>query len=135
MPIYEYECQVCNKVHEIMQKFSDKPIKKCPDCGKPVKKLMSLSSFSLKGSGWYTTDYKRAKEKDGEKDGDKDGAKETEKEQAKKELSEPKSDAKPDAKSDATPNAKSDAKSDAKPNAGESVSPKTEKSTQGHKKN
>lgn len=43
-----------------MQKFSDAPLSECPQCQGDVKKLMSLSSFALKGSGWYTTDYKRA---------------------------------------------------------------------------
>jgi predicted nucleic acid-binding Zn ribbon protein len=42
-----------------MQKFSDAPLGACPDCQGPVTKLMSMSSFALKGSGWYTTDYKR----------------------------------------------------------------------------
>lgn len=60
MPMYEYECAACEKVHEVLQKFSDAPLAECPDCGKPVKKLMSRSSFALKGTGWYTTDYKRA---------------------------------------------------------------------------
>jgi putative FmdB family regulatory protein len=61
MPIYEYGCEKCKKVHEVTQKLSDKPLKKCPDCGAAVTKLVSRSSFSLKGGGWYTTDYKRAK--------------------------------------------------------------------------
>ena len=60
MPIYEFECPSCPKIHEVMQKFSAAPMVNCPDCGSPVKKLMSLSSFALKGTGWYTTDYKRA---------------------------------------------------------------------------
>lgn len=60
MPLYEYQCADCKKIHEIMQKFSDAPIQDCPECNGPVTKLMSLSSFSLKGAGWYTTDYKRA---------------------------------------------------------------------------
>ncbi len=59
MPLYEYECSACQKVHEVMQKFSDAPLTNCPECSGPVTKLMSMSSFSLKGSGWYTTDYKR----------------------------------------------------------------------------
>ncbi|MGC9323230.1 MAG: FmdB family zinc ribbon protein [Desulfomonilia bacterium] len=42
-----------------MQKFSDSPLKACPSCGGPVKKLVSRSSFQLKGSGWYLTDYAR----------------------------------------------------------------------------
>ena len=58
MPLYEYECAKCQKVHEVMQKFSDAPLSACPDCGAKVVKLMSLGSFALKGTGWYTTDYK-----------------------------------------------------------------------------
>ncbi len=60
MPIYEYECESCQKVHEITQKFADAPLTQCPDCNSSVRKLISRSSFALKGSGWYTTDYKRA---------------------------------------------------------------------------
>ncbi len=59
MPIYEYECMNCHKIHEVMQKFSDEPLKKCPICGGELKKLISQSSFILKGSGWYVTDYAR----------------------------------------------------------------------------
>ena len=58
MPIYEYRCNDCGKVFEAIQKFSDKPIRKCVHCsGKKVEKLISQSSFVLKGSGWYKTDY------------------------------------------------------------------------------
>ncbi len=57
MPIYEYECSKCGHVHEIMQKISDKPLIKCPLCSGKLQKLISQSSFHLKGSGWYATDY------------------------------------------------------------------------------
>jgi len=58
MPIYEYECKECGEVFEVMQSFSDPPIKKCKVCKKgKVQKLISLSSFQLTGSGWYSTDY------------------------------------------------------------------------------
>lgn len=57
MPIYEYECCDCGQVQEIMQKMSDKPLSKCPHCSGKVQKLISHSSFHLKGSGWYATDY------------------------------------------------------------------------------
>jgi putative FmdB family regulatory protein len=57
MPIYEYECLQCGKSHEIMQKFSDAPLKACPECGGQMKKLISSTSFVLKGGGWYMTDY------------------------------------------------------------------------------
>ena len=57
MPIYEYECQKCKKIHEIWQKMSDPSITKCPDCKGKVERLISASGFALKGSGWYKTDY------------------------------------------------------------------------------
>jgi len=60
MPMYEYQCSSCKKVHEIIQKFSDAPLTECPECGGPMTKLMSASSFALKGTGWYTTDYKKS---------------------------------------------------------------------------
>lgn len=60
MPVYEYECAKCAKVHEVEQRMSDPKLKKCPECKGPVQKLISLSGFALKGSGFYTTDYKRA---------------------------------------------------------------------------
>jgi putative FmdB family regulatory protein len=57
MPIYEYECEKCGVVEEIFQKFSDKPLKKCTHCSGKLHKLISQSSFHLKGTGWYVTDY------------------------------------------------------------------------------
>ncbi len=60
MPIYEYRCPECEKVFEVMQKFSDDPVKTCRFCsGKKVEKLISRSSFVLKGTGWYQSDYAR----------------------------------------------------------------------------
>ncbi len=60
MPIYEYRCPDCEKVFEAMQKFSDDPITECRFCpGTSVERLISRSSFVLKGSGWYQTDYAR----------------------------------------------------------------------------
>jgi putative FmdB family regulatory protein len=57
MPLYEYQCKKCHHRFEKIQKFSDRPIKKCPECGGPVEKLLSASSVQFKGSGWYVTDY------------------------------------------------------------------------------
>lgn len=57
MPIYEYECAKCGEVFEILQKFSDKPLVKCKRCSGKLHKLISHSSFHLKGTGWYVTDY------------------------------------------------------------------------------
>lgn len=58
MPIYEYVCEKCPRIFEVLQKFSDAPIKSCEVCGTLVAKKMSLTQFSLKGTGWYSTDYK-----------------------------------------------------------------------------
>jgi len=57
MPIYEYECEKCGVFEEIFQKFSDKPLKKCSHCSGKLHKLISQSSFHLKCTGWYVTDY------------------------------------------------------------------------------
>ena len=58
MPFYEYECTKCHNQVEILQKISDPPVKKCELCSGKMRKLISQSSFHLKGSGWYVTDYK-----------------------------------------------------------------------------
>lgn len=57
MPIYEYECTKCGNVEEALQKFSDKPLTRCGHCNGKLTKLVSQSTFHLKGSGWYVTDY------------------------------------------------------------------------------
>ncbi len=57
MPIYEYECTECHKVEEVVQKISDKPLEKCSHCSGKVKKIISQSTFHLKGGGWYADDY------------------------------------------------------------------------------
>ena len=57
MPIYEYECSKCGTIDEVLQKFSDKPLTKCKHCSGKLHKLVSQSSFHLKGTGWYITDY------------------------------------------------------------------------------
>ncbi|MDR3568254.1 MAG: zinc ribbon domain-containing protein [Syntrophobacteraceae bacterium] len=57
MPIYEYECLKCGKTTEAMQRFSDAPLSQCGECSGQLRKLISMSTFHLKGSGWYTTDY------------------------------------------------------------------------------
>jgi putative FmdB family regulatory protein len=63
MPFYEYECPHCGYDEEVLQKITDKPLKKCPSCGKNgLRKLISAPVFRLKGSGWYETDFKSDKE-------------------------------------------------------------------------
>ena len=57
MPIYEYECDKCGHHVEVLQKFSDPPLTECEECHSKMKKLISHSTFHLKGTGWYVTDY------------------------------------------------------------------------------
>lgn len=56
MPIYEYSCDECG-TFELSQRITDKPLRRCPTCKGKVRKLISNTSFQLKGSGWYVTDY------------------------------------------------------------------------------
>jgi putative FmdB family regulatory protein len=98
MPFYEYQCKSCGHDLEAMQKISDPPLKKCPQCGKSqLQRLMSAPVFRLKGGGWYETDFKGDKDnqrnladrpeadapKDAAKEGAKDGAQDTGKDAAK----------------------------------------------------
>ncbi|MFZ5758842.1 MAG: FmdB family zinc ribbon protein [Thermodesulfobacteriota bacterium] len=61
MPIYEYECEKCNKVTEAWQSIADEPLTTCPDCHGSLKKLISSSAFHLKGGGWYADGYSSCK--------------------------------------------------------------------------
>ena len=98
MPFYEYECPNCGYRDEVLQTISEKPLKKCPSCGKNgLKKLVSAPVFRLKGSGWYETDFKSDQENKRNLAGaDKDEPK-----------SEAKSDAKPGADSKPAPKSES----------------------------
>jgi putative FmdB family regulatory protein len=112
MPFYEYQCPHCGYDDEVLQKITDKPLTKCPSCGKKgLKKLMSAPVFRLKGSGWYETDFK--------------GDKENKRNLAGQDKDEAKSEAKPETK----PEAKGDTKADAKPEASkpEAAKPDTPK--------
>jgi putative FmdB family regulatory protein len=59
MPLYEYQCTECGKIEEAIQKFSDAPLTTCKHCSGKLNKLISQSSFHLKGTGWYVTDYSK----------------------------------------------------------------------------
>ena len=72
MPLYEYECEACGVRFERIQRFSDKPVKICPECGGSVEKLLSSSAIQFKGTGWYVTDYAK---KSGAPDGPGDAGK------------------------------------------------------------
>jgi len=57
MPIYEYKCKKCGKEYEMFQRITEPVLTSCKFCKGPAQKLMSRTTFHLKGSGWYVTDY------------------------------------------------------------------------------
>lgn len=61
MPVYEYECDSCRKVFEVQQRMADAPLTDCPECEGKVRKVMSMSTFQLKGGGWYADGYSSAR--------------------------------------------------------------------------
>lgn len=106
MPLYEYECVKCKHRFERIQKFSDPPADKCPECGAKVEQLISAPALQFKGSGWYVTDY--AKKGSGGSSGNKqDGG-------SGESKSESKSESKTESKSESTSDSKSDSKKDRK---------------------
>ena len=84
MPIYEYTCTKCGHELEVIQKISDKPLTRCPKCKGKLEKQFSQTSFQLKGSGWYVTDYSRSGEKKTDKQDDKKEDKQDDKKADKK---------------------------------------------------
>jgi putative FmdB family regulatory protein len=84
MPLYEYQCKKCGHRFEKIQKFSDKPVKKCPECGGPVEQTISAPAVQFKGSGWYVTDYAKKSHMSSPDSGGKD-SKETKKDEKKSE--------------------------------------------------
>jgi len=111
MPFYEYQCRACGAQVEVMQKISDAPLRKCPECGKSqLQKLVSAPVFRLKGGGWYETDFKTDKDR-------KRNLVEAEKSEP---ASETKAESKPESKPDAAgakPEPKTESKAEAKPAA------------------
>ena len=77
MPIYEYQCRRCEHRFELIQKFSDKPRKRCPECSGTVKRLISPPAIRFKGSGWYVTDYANKKRDKEDKKSNKEDKRET----------------------------------------------------------
>jgi putative FmdB family regulatory protein len=85
MPIYEYLCRKCGEF-ELMQRITDDPLRRCPTCHGRITKLISNTSFQLKGSGWYVTDYARKDGKGNERVGEsKSDAKADQKSETKSE--------------------------------------------------
>jgi putative FmdB family regulatory protein len=110
LPLYEYECDVCQHRFEVIQKFSDAPVQACPACGGAVHKLLSSPAIQFKGSGWYITDYARAGKSD---DGKPAGGAEAKPSDTKTESKgESKVESKAETKADG---AKADSKSESKP--------------------
>jgi len=99
MPIYEYQCEGCGEVFELIQKFSDEPVKVHEKCGAPVHRLLSSPAIQFKGSGWYVTDYARggngSKKSDSEKSEKKDSGGSSSKTESKSSESKPASSDKP----------------------------------------
>ena len=115
MPLYEYECEACGHRFEVIQKFSDPPLERCPKCSGAVHKLQSAPAFQFKGSGWYITDY--ARKDSGSRSGEtKSGASGGESKTSAS--SETKSETKADNKADTR-------KSDAAPSSSDSKPTKT----------
>jgi putative FmdB family regulatory protein len=103
VPLYEYQCKKCKHKFEKIQKFSDRPIKKCPECGSPVEKIQHAPNVQFKGSGWYVTDY--GGKKDGADSGSEkkeaaDGTKEKGKDSKEKDSKPKKVEAKSETKSE-----------------------------------
>jgi putative FmdB family regulatory protein len=123
MPIYEYKCEKCGVVIEKIQKFSDPPLGDCEKCDGKVNKLLSQSSFTLKGSGWYVTDY--AKKSNGEPKSEKtESSSETKTEsngEPKSEKTESSSETKTESKAEPTSTATSPASGSSSDNSGAST--------------
>jgi putative FmdB family regulatory protein len=114
MPIYEYKCTKCGDQFEVNQRMSDDQLTKCESCGGKLNKLISNTSFVLKGSGWYVTDYPSSERKeamDAKKKPDESKDKKTDASKDKK--SAISNDKKSDASKDNKPAESKDKKSDA----------------------
>lgn len=75
MPLYEYECSSCDRRVEVIQRFSDEPLRVCSDCGGEVKRLISAPAVQFKGTGWYVTDYGKSSEPSSSKEATDNAAK------------------------------------------------------------
>jgi putative FmdB family regulatory protein len=98
MPLYEYRCNKCAKVFELIQKFSDPPLVAHEDCGGEVERLISAPGLHFKGSGWYVTDYARSGSRGGAASPSSSSDSKSESKSESSSSSESKSEAKTDAK-------------------------------------
>ena len=74
MPLYEYQCQSCGEVTEVIQRMSDPPLSTCESCEGELQKLLSAPAFQFKGSGWYVTDYAKSGSSNGKGESDSKGS-------------------------------------------------------------
>jgi putative FmdB family regulatory protein len=107
VPLYEYECQACHFRFEKLQRLSDPPPKKCPECGGKIVQMMSTSSVQFKGSGWYVSDYQR-KGSGGDSAGEK------------------KAESKPETKAEGKPETKGETKTETKGETKTKTEPKSD---------
>ncbi len=116
MPLYEYECKKCHHRFEKIQKFSDRMVKKCPECGGAVEQMISAPAVQFKGSGWYVTDYAKKSSSQGSAGAGDSGSKDSKDRDKDKKDDKPKSDSsKSDgAKSDNTKSESSKSETSAK---------------------
>jgi putative FmdB family regulatory protein len=103
MPLYEYECKKCGHRFEKIQKFSDKMVKKCPECGGQVEQMISAPAVQFKGSGWYVTDYAKKSSSPGSSGSGDSGSKDKKDEKAKSDSSSKDSPSKESASKDSSP--------------------------------
>jgi putative FmdB family regulatory protein len=124
MPLYEYKCDSCGNIFEVIQKFSDQPLTVHENCGGVLERLISTSALQFKGSGWYVNDYGKGNSKEpkpktegdeskGEKSNGSQAAAESSSKSEKSEKSEKSSKSESSSSTPSTPS-KSESKSDSK---------------------
>jgi putative FmdB family regulatory protein len=120
VPLYEYECQDCHFRFEKLQRMSDPPPRKCPECGGKIVLQLSRSAVRFKGSGWYATDYARkspggeSKPAENTAEGKADSKAESKAETKTESKSESKTESKSESKTESKSESKTESKSDRK---------------------
>ena len=125
MPLYEYKCDSCGNIFEVIQRFSDQPLTVHDNCGGVLERLISTSALQFKGSGWYVNDYGKGNSKEpkpksdnshGESKGEKSNGSQAAESSGKSEKSEKAEKSSKSESSSSTPStpSKSDSKSDSK---------------------
>ena len=125
MPLYEYQCDVCDHRFEVIQKFSDSSLQTCVKCGGGVRKLPSSPAIQFKGSGWYITDYARAGKSEGKPESKSESDSSSAKSDSNSSASESKSESASESKSESKGESKADTKTESKTNTESKSSPTT----------